>query len=779
MQRSKSFVMILILLLVGWTAGSIQASELVPQVWLQGDTIFPAVGFTTPLPIFGPGYNAALPRVNALENPFLKVTMKEVTQQVLPAPYPPTHVWAYETSNAFTGKVLGPAHWPAVTIETQRFVPTTLKYVNDLPSFNPSNSSGPPFTSTGLVQGLVSGDQSIHWADPLNNSGAMTCVNVDCTLSGNASSPCCNVFTGTIPAVAHLHGGETLSNVDGEPGGWFTPNGLRGPDYFSYGNPGPGEAIYAYDNLQEPGTIWFHDHALGLTRTNVYSGLEGFYFIRGPLTEPNDLPTGAYEIEMAIQDRQFDTNGQLFFPDGSPNGNPASPIALCGDLTANDPCFNGPPSNPNIHPFWIPEFFGDVAIVNGAPWPVLNVEPRRYLFRLLDGSNARMYNLVFGAAGEPSPPVYVVGTDDNYLDAPVKVNGRTISYVDGSMVSHNPPSEIFMAPGERAYIIVDFSGLQGKTITLTNDAPAPFPTGTLIPGTPGQTGMAKIMQFKVSLPLKSKTDTSCNPATGGCKRPIPVVQLTDGKGNLEPGVKIDKVRQIVLKEHEGQGGTGGPVEVLVNNTRFEGMMSPGIAGQFPVDGVSELPRIGATELWEVINLTMDAHPMHTHLVQFQVLNREDFTGNEVMLTGGYYDAWGAAFGFPNNLPAQCISGVSIPADTLNPQNPCPGYGPPLAYNVPNADGALGGNPAIGPFLKHNATPPNPEEAGWKDVAKAYPGTVSRFVVRWTPTSISNSLTQPGRSFYTFDPTSGPGYVWHCHIIDHEDNDMMRPYKVVK
>lgn len=746
-------------------AGSAFGSTLVPQTWLPGDTIFPTIGFTQPLPIFGPGYNAALPRVNAQIHPFLKVTMKEIAQQVLPG-YPATRLWVYEISDAITGKVLGPAHWPAVTVEATRFYPTRMKYVNDLPSFNPANISGPPFQD-GLVQGLVTADQSIHWADPLRNTGPMYCtmpgMSVDCTNPVNAGNVCCQVFTGPIPAVAHLHGGEAFSAVDGGPEQWFTPNGLKGKDFFSYDHPGPGEAIYYYENRQEPGTVWFHDHALGMTRTNVYGGMAAFYFIRDSVDEPRNIPRGAYEIEMAIQDRQFDTNGQLFFPDGSPNGNPISPIALCGDGSANDPCFNGPPPNPNIHPFWNPEFFGDVAIVNGAPWPKLQVEPRRYLFRILDGSNARMYRMSFGKNGEPVPRVYVIGTDDNYLDAPVNVTGKSIvtaneAWPDGTIL----PAEIFIAPGERSYVIVDFSGLRpGQKVTLTNNAPAPYPSG-LLPGVDaGQLNIDKIMQFEI-IPLKS-ADTSCNPAAGGCKRPWPVVRLADRNGKKAAGVTINKVRQLILKEHEGPGG---PIEVLVNNTHWDGLMSPSIATGFPVDGVSELPRVGSTELWEIINLTMDAHPMHTHLVQFQVLNREDFAGNVMTLTGGYYDAWEAAFPAATAFSPECTGGVY-----------CPGYGPPYAYSVPNSDGALGGNPAIGPFLMHNPTPPSSEEAGWKDTAKAYPGKVTRLLARWSPTSIPKLLTRPGTNFYSFDPSKGPGYVWHCHIIDHEDNEMMRPYKV--
>jgi len=528
--------------------------------------------------------------------------------------------------------------------------------------------------------------------------------------------------------VVHLHGGEDPSAGDGGPEQWFTPDGITGTDYRTIDHPGPGKAIYRYPNAQEPGTLFFHDHALGATRTNVYSGMAAFYFLRDRYREPRNLPSGPYEIEMALQDRQFDTNSQLYFPDGS------------GDPNSN---LNGTPPNPDIHPFWNPEFIGDVAIVNGAPWPYLNVQPRRYLFRLVDGSNARFYNLTFGSAS-----VYAVAADDNYLDAPVKINS------------------VFIAPGERLDVIVDFSGLVGQTVTVTNDAPIPFPDG-LVPG-PGQDqpSMGNIMQFKVS--AGPVCDRSCNPAAGQCKRPIPLVRLTDGQGHLATGVNISKVRQLVLKEVQGPGG---PIEVLVNNTKWDGKNSPSIDAIFPTDGVSELPRVGSTELWEIINLTMDAHPMHTHLIQFQILNRQYFNPQ-------YTVDWAATFPAATGFSPLCTGGVF-----------CPGYGPPMPYNVPNADGALGGNlplkngsvnyllnPAT-PGVEYPAVPPDQEESGWKDTAKVWPGQVMRIVARWTPTSTPKYLARPGRNLYPFDPTKGPGYVWHCHIIDHEDNEMMRPYKV--
>lgn len=733
-------------LLLG-SAGSASASFLVTQDALPGDCI---PKYQVPLPVFGPA--DSIPRVDALRHPALTVKMKEIDQQVLPPTTTEacgsislgkTRVWAYEISDTFTKKVLGPANWPAVTVETRRFIPTLVKYENELPKFGePIVINGQP--ANGLVQGLVTVDQSIHWAAPNSMTDPMmmgcmdkmyTCPSQPFNINDPDIDPCCKPFVGAPPAVAHLHGGEVPSAFDGGPEAWFTADGDTGKAFRTLDQPGPGKAIYLYNNTQEPGTLWFHDHALGATRTNVYSGMAAFYLLRDPANEPKNLPKGPYEIEMAFQDRQFDKNGQLYFPDGS---------GACGSGLPDDPCLNGPPPNPDIHPFWIPEFIGDVAIVNGAPWPKLTVEPRRYRLRLLDGSNARFYNLKFGNA-----PVYVIGSDDNYLNRPAKVD------------------TVFIAPGERADVIVDFSSMAGQTFTVSNDAPVPYPGG--LSPLSDQPGMANIMQITVnSGPV---TDLSCNPALNQCSRPHQIPRLTDGYGHIPAGVKIDKVRQLVLKEHEGPGG---PLEVLVNNTKWDGKRSPSIDAVFPVDGVSELPRQGSIELWEIINLTMDAHPMHTHLTQFQILNREQFQGDPMTGSGGYFDAWGAAFGFPNNLPAACT-------DPTNPVNPCPGYGPPLPYDIPNADGALGGNPALSPFLTGNITLPEKWESGWKDTAKAQPGQVMRIVVRWAPTQtpVFPNLSLAGFNLYPFDPTKGPGYVWHCHIVDHEDNEMMRPYKVTR
>jgi len=339
--------------------GKVDPPPLVPQKYLKG-TCIPK--YAVALPVFGPA--GSIPRVDGLFHTNLTITMKEINQSVLPqgltdtcgmgVNFGKTRIWAYETSDTFTHKILGPANWPAVTIEARQNVPDTVTFVNQLPSFNPSNPTGP-----GLVQAELPVDQTLHWANPLKLD-CMTPIN--CSLSENYSNPCCQQYTGPVPATVHLHGGVLPPKFDGDPDSWFTPDGRTGPGYSTIGKPVPGKATYRYLNTQAPGTLWFHDHTLGTTRLNVAAGLAGFYFIENSSQEPNKLPDGPYEIEMAIQDRQFDTTSQLYFPT---------------EVQFND------------HPYWSPMFEGDVATVNGAPWPYLKVEPRRYRFRILNGSNHR------------------------------------------------------------------------------------------------------------------------------------------------------------------------------------------------------------------------------------------------------------------------------------------------------------------------------------------------------------------------------------------------------
>lgn len=297
-----------------------------------------------------PKYVTALPhfvgaRVDA-SGGALTISMKEISEQILPTGYPETKCWGYEVSN---GSVTAPAHYPAFTIEARSGVAVTVTYYNKLGN----QTLYTPVSST--LPGIIPVDQTLHWADPLGSGHVMT------------------TYSGPVPTVPHLHGGEVQSTSDGGPDAWFTPD--NDPNHAQIFGPAWSQGVsnvYHYPNGVDAATIWWHDHALGATRLNVYAGLAGFYFIRdnwdtGLPNNPAGFPAGPYEIEVALQDKMFDTQGQLYFPN----------LGI----------------NPMQHPFWIPEFFGDVIVVNGATWPYLTVEPRRYRFHLLDGSNARFYEL--------------------------------------------------------------------------------------------------------------------------------------------------------------------------------------------------------------------------------------------------------------------------------------------------------------------------------------------------------------------------------------------------
>ena len=415
--------------------------------------------------------------------------MQEVQQFVLPAsvyaglpaPYNAgTYVWGYNLNGAG-------ASWPARTIESRRNTTTTASYTNSLVNTH--------------LQSLLTVDQSIHWADPLNTTQSNNCMNPP--PFGPPLAPACKrPYSGPIPTVTHLHGNEVLSQYDGHAEAWFTPGlTLTGPAYVTN--------TYNYPNSQEATTLWFHDHALGIVRLNVYAGLAGFYLLRdnrdtGSASNPITLPAGNQEVELMIQDRQFDTNGQLYFPDSD---NPAN--------------LNGPPANPSKHPYWVPEFFGDVITVNGKSWPVLDVEPRRYRIRWLNGSNARMYvlqmfdqsGLDMHVNGPAGPAIWQIGSDGGLFNNPVKLDdpasgnhtcdGTTSGGFGNNNDIHAGAKCLFLAPAERADTIIDFGGQLGKTFTLKNFAVIPFPSGGPVGfGVPDATADGLVMQFRVSKPLQ-------------------------------------------------------------------------------------------------------------------------------------------------------------------------------------------------------------------------------------------------------------------------------------
>lgn len=254
-----------------------------------------------------------------------------------------------------------------------------------------------------------------------------------------------NAFPNGVPAVVHLHGGHTESRSDGLPNQWYTRDDdndgapdMYGRDYEQLNLGGIG-STFTFGNDQDATTLWYHDHAMGVTRLNAYAGLAGFYFVRdewdtGLATNPLNLPAGQYEIPMVIQDKQFLKNGSLYFAS-------APVLDAAGNLVT--------PTGT------LPETFGDVILVNGKAWPYQTVEARRYRFHILNGSDSRFYNLSFPT--NSGAKMWVIGDDQGLMNSPIAVK------------------KLLVAPGERVDVIVDFTGLAGKTFVMNNEANTPFP----------------------------------------------------------------------------------------------------------------------------------------------------------------------------------------------------------------------------------------------------------------------------------------------------------------
>jgi spore coat protein A, manganese oxidase len=502
--------------------------------------------------------------------PFYDVNMVQFRRK-LHRDLPPTTLWGYN------------AQYPGPTFEARRGHPIAVRWHNSLPPHH-----------------LLPVDTTIHGAQ--------------------ASLP-------EVRTVVHLHGNKVLPDSDGYPEAWFTNRFVQTGPYFE-------NQIYRYPNDQLATTLWYHDHALGITRLNIYAGLSGMYLLRDRVEDDLNLPRGPYEIPLMIQDRFFNADGSLLYPTQAPG----------------DP-------DPRVPPIWIPEFFGDTVLVNGRIWPFLEVEPRKYRFRILDSSNARFYRLTLNETnargeptGQPGPPFFQIGSDGGFLPAPVRLNELTI------------------APAERLDVIVDFSGADGKVFVLNNDAKAPFPDGDDVVPT-------DIMMFKVTRRLRGR-DTSSLPSS---LAPVPL---------LEPSSAV-KTRDLVLSEQDSDAGS--PIIALIN-THWD-------------EPVTEDPQAGSVEIWRLVNTTEDAHPIHVHLVQFQVLDRQPFDVAQ----------------FPGRL---VFTG-----------------------------------PAVQP-------PPN-ERPAFKDTVQAFPGEVTRIIARFDLPS--GTPVGPGDRFR---------YVFHCHIVEHEENEMMRPYDVV-
>jgi len=608
---------------------------------------------------------------------YYEISMKQISQQILPAGLPATTVWGYGAVASASRNGLLLHNAPSLTIEAQYDRPVRVKWINDL-----KDASG------NYLPHLLPVDPTLHWANPPGGADGRD------TRPTFTSTP--GAYTGPVPMVTHVHGAVGVGDEsDGYAEAWFLPAAGNIPagyatqgtwyDFFKnkaaakFGvNWGAGFATFQYPNLGRASSDWYHDHTLGMTRLNVYAGPAGFYIIRGgpagddavldsrfgtravlpgPAPRENDrFPPNKtyYEIPIAIQDRSFNADGSLFYPDSR---------EFFDGIT-------GPyiPTT-DISPIWNPEFFGNCIIVNGNTWPFQTVEQRRYRFRVLNGCQSRFLILDFGSI--PGVEVWQIANEGGFLAAPVNLTAEN-------------ENRLLMAPAERADVIVDFTNVPLGSYVLGNVGPdEPFGGGE--PGVdfpvadPASTG--QVMQFNVVPALAPDPTTPPMFLQLPAIAPLPPETVT---------------RPLALLEEMSMYYADAPAETLLGTVAGDPNTGSGTwTPRMWMDPVTENPALGSTEVWEFYNATADAHPMHIHEVAFEVVNRQEIIVDESATT------------------VQVLPGSS-----------------PM--------------------------PPEPWETGFKDTVIAYPGMVTR---------IRAQFKTPGQ------------YVWHCHIVEHEDNEMMRPYRI--
>jgi FtsP/CotA-like multicopper oxidase with cupredoxin domain len=690
------------------------------------------------------------------------IAVRQFRQQILPGGiwdtlggtgygFPATTVWSYGPAADPTPAVApdpgSQFNYPAYTIETTTNTPVSVRWINDLVD-----------EKTGrFLPHLLPVDQTLHWANP-----PRLCI--DGTFSTDCRGFIPERYLGPVPIVTHVHGSHVEGHSDGFPEAWFLPAAGNIPaNYARKGrlfddatgtNPGNlGYADFLYRNDQPATTLWYHDHTLGMTRSNVYAGPAGFWLIRGGAfdgatggTLPGPAPAAGQtvvdlnvtaairntirEIPIVIQDRSFNSDGSLFYPETRAFFEGVEPRQLQIPFIPN--------RRSDISPIWNPEAFFNVMVANGVAWPKLEVAPALYRFRFLNGCNSRFLWLKFD---HPDVEVYQIGAEQGFLPAPVLMNALNL---DGGV--DDGKAQLLMALAERADVIVDFRGLaDGTAIELLNIGPdepfgggVPCPSGQNPDDNPGCGDFAaadpattgKVMKFVVNAALNGASPTDPNGATpatdpgaltlnaegalGGAAvhRDVSLNEAESEKicvtfqlnGNIRqiasvktgPGFDADcdaaggeefGPREALLGTVDGTGAD--PAGIPLMWTDMTGTSTP-IAvslqnGTTVEVNVTENPTLGATEEWSMYNFTEDAHPIHLHLVRFQVVGR-----------------------------------------TL-------------------LDGTASPNVSVQPW-----------ETGYKDTVVAYPGDI---------TTVRANFDIEGL------------YVWHCHIVEHEDNEMMRPYVV--
>ena len=533
---------------------------------------------------------------------------------------------------------------------------------------------------------LLSVDTNLHWCYSLH--GASSANGVDYTQF--------SIKKNGVPIITHLHGGNTDFQFDGNPEFFYSPDGeVKGPQWdFA---PGGFTNTFRYNNDVPAGNLWYHDHALGLTRLNVYAGLAGFYFVRdefdtGLPGNPHNLPAFPYELAYAIQDRMFTDNGALFYP-----AFPGDPF-YDGFITGEGAILP-PDLFPGGGPTALAEFFGDHMVVNGKIWPKEVVEPRNYRMRLLNGCDSRFMVVQFVTvnAGETDPntgtplPFEVIGSDQG-LGTPAQTD------------------MLVFEPGGRYDIVVDFSQVPfGSRVIMKNlggDAPFGGAFGDdldledLFPDR--QTD--RIMAFDVVVPMSDVSD-DFNPDN------LP------GYGGVEDNDAT--TRRVALFEGTDEFGR---LQPLLGTVKDGDLNTDNVATAHTwSQPTTETPASNSTEIWEIYNFTADAHPVHLHLVNFEILDRREF---EYQVTG---------------------------TQETTQHNDTKGEVPEISFIQDTGPVDLG---------------PEYFEAAPKDMVTSLPGD---------PEGVPAATGQVVRIRAHFDK---PGrYVWHCHILSHEDHEMMRVLQV--
>lgn len=698
---------------------------------------------------------------------YYRMVAQEYTQQMHPD-LPPTKLWGYadETNGAPANKYLGP------TIVATSGKPVRITMRNNLPATHPLPVDELP-------------DMSMP--EELGHHNRIS---------------------------VHLHGGFVPWISDGGPFAWFGPAADNNYGQSIKDNsgkiysipdmpvPAPGSLHYYYPNQQSCRLMWYHDHAHNLTRLNAYAGLAAGYFVADNvmtrLISQKLIPGLAYTVPVVLQDKSFNNDGTLWYPsvyEGPANGQPLPttftppldpPGANTGRWDTQPQPPAGNPAQALPLPSAVPEFFADTIVINGMCYPVLEVEPRNYRFLFLNGSQARFYNLQlhrtdisssdvalgnFGSEVDPNglpikapttslgPVMTQIGSEGGFLPFPAAFNTAVspVLFDLAGTPATNPTwgnarsFNLLLAPAERADVLIDFTGYNpGETLMLCNDAPGPFPGGdprndyyygqpdwTPLNGSagPASKGVGPNTRTLMLLRVKPRVGSS-DPPSMSLIRKVALGQLPSSMNPLPPlqnlrPIDAIKTRILTLNEDFDANGRleqmlGTNVVVALSGTRPSGsyVMDPVTFSQGYMDPSSENPKAGTTEIWKIVNRTADTHPIHFHLINAQVISRQAID------IGAFNTAAAAA-------------GVGAAVDPT-------------------------------PYLLGAPRGPDNNEKGWKETIRMNPGEITTVIKKFdlprTPFAVPLSPS----------PTLGVRgyeYVWHCHILEHEEHDMMRPLVV--